>query len=271
MRSLVHEFIYVTTAQPNTTRVPEVTVDRRGLPGFMSRIVLTLAIFASASPLLSQGVTTSALTGFITSDEGTAIATARVVAVHIPSGTEYRAVVTSSGRYNLPNLRVGGPYRVTVSSIGYEPRTESDVNLGLGQSLRLDFRLKRQAVELAGVTVTGGRDEVLNAGRTGASTRVSELKVNTTPSIKRSTRDLTKLDPRSDGNFSFAGKNWLYNHISVDGSYFNNSFGLDDPAPGGQANAEPIPYDAVGELQVSLAPFDIRECGFTGANINTVT
>jgi len=121
------------------------------------------------------------------------------------------------------------------------------------------------------VTVVGERGEVLNAGRTGAALRVSEAKVAVTPSIKRSTRDLTKLDPRSDGNLSFAGENWLYNNISVDGSYFNNSFGLDDPAPGGQANAEPIPYDAVAELQVSLAPFDVREGGFTGANINTVT
>ena len=78
------------------------------------------------------------------------------------------------------------------------------------------------------------------------------------PSIKRSTRDLTRLDPRSDGNFSFAGRNWLYNNVSLDGSYFNNPFGLDDPAPGGQTNAEPVPYDAVEQVQVSLAPFDVR-------------
>ncbi|MEO2186241.1 MAG: TonB-dependent receptor, partial [bacterium] len=91
------------------------------------------------------------------------------------------------------------------------------------------------------------------------------------PSIKRSTRDLTRLDPRSDGNFSFGGRNWLYNNISLDGSYFNNPFGLDDPAPGGQANAEPVSMDAVEQVTVSIAPFDIREGGFTGAGINTVT
>jgi hypothetical protein len=121
------------------------------------------------------------------------------------------------------------------------------------------------------VQVTAERDEVLNSGRTGASLAVGPAKVALTPSIKRSTRDLTRLDPRSDGNMSFAGRNWLYNNISLDGSYFNNPFGLDDPAPGGQTNAEPVPYDAVAQLQVSLAPFDIREGGFTGANINTVT
>ncbi|MGK2963454.1 MAG: carboxypeptidase regulatory-like domain-containing protein, partial [Gemmatimonadaceae bacterium] len=235
------------------------------------RVVVTLALLASPSLLVAQGVTTASLTGIVTDEQGVPLSVANVVALHLPSGTQYRGVATSSGRYNLPNMRVGGPYRVTVTSLGYEPRSESDVNVGLGQSLRLDFRLKRQATELAGVTVTADRDEVLNAGRTGAATRVNELKAAVTPSIKRSTRDLTRLDPRSDGNMSFAGKNWLYNNISLDGSYFNNPFGLDDPAPGGQTNAEPVPYDAVAELQVSLAPFDVREGGFTGANINTVT
>ena len=152
----------------------------------------------------------------------------------MPTGTQYRAIVTSSGRYNLPNLRVGGPYRVTATSIGFEPKTESDITLALAQSSRVDFRLNRAAVNLQGVTVTAERDAVLNAGRTGASMTVSQLKVAVTPSIKRSTRDLTKLDPRSDGNMSFVGRNWLYNNISVDGSYFNNPFGLDDPLLAGR-------------------------------------
>src|SRR5205823_7670197 len=107
--------------------------------------------------------------------------------------------------------------------------------------------------------------------RTGAPTFVDPLQVPALPSIKRSTRDLTRLDPRSDGNMAFAGRNWLYNNISLDGSYFNNSFGLDDPAPGGQTNAEPVPFDAVEQVQVSLAPFDVRQGGFTGASISTVT
>lgn len=237
------------------------------------RLIAAAVILASV-PLDStraQGVTTSALTGTVTTNEGQPITSATVTAVHAPSGTQYRATVTSSGRYNLPNLRIGGPYKVTATSIGYEPRSENDITLALGQSSRVDFRLTRAAVTLQGVTVTAEKDALLNAGRTGASMTVSQLKVATTPSIKRSTRDLTRLDPRSDGNMSFVGRNWLYNNISVDGSYFNNPYGLDDPAPGGQSNAEPVPYDAVAELQVSLAPFDVREGGFTGANINTVT
>jgi hypothetical protein len=226
----------------------------------------------TARGLAAQGVTTAAMSGIVTTRDGSPLATANVVAIHQPSGTQYRAVARTGGAYNLPNLRVGGPYRVTVSLIGYRPAVRDTVFLDLGQDLRVDFQLERAAVQLQAVEVTGVRDdEVLNAARTGAATFVTPDQVEALPSIKRSTRDLTRLDPRSDGNFSFAGRNWLYNNVSLDGSYFNNPFGLDDPAPGGQTNAEPVPYDAVEQVQVSLAPFDVRQGGFTGANINTVT
>jgi hypothetical protein len=234
-------------------------------------LLLGVLLLLSPPLLLGQGVTTSALNGLISSEQGPPIVQANVVAVHVPSGTTYRALARAGGAYSIPNMRVGGPYRVTVTYIGYQPKTEEAVFLSLGQSFRLDFRLKPQAVQLAGLEVTATQDLVLNAGRTGAATFIDPTKVTLLPSIKRSTRDLIRLDPRSDGNFSFAGRNWLYNNISLDGSYFNNPYGLDDPAPGGQTSAEPVPYDAVEQVQVSIAPFDVREGGFTGANINTVT
>lgn len=126
-------------------------------------------------------------------------------------------------------------------------------------------------MKLGEITVSANKNAVLNSERTGAATFINPNEVQALPTIKRSIRDLTRLDPRSDGNFSFGGKNWLYNNYSVDGSYFNNPFGLDNPSPGGQSNAEPLPYDAVEQVQVSIAPYDVREGGFTGAGINTVT
>ncbi len=237
--------------------------------------LLPLLLFAVAmvtpSGLAAQGVTTSAIHGFVTGDDGKPLEDAVVAAVHLPSGTTYRTSVRTGGAYSLLNMRVGGPYRVTATMIGFQPKSQEDVQLSLGQTQRLDLALSAQAVELEEIAVTAERDVVLDAGRTGAATYITPQQVAVLPSIKRSTRDLTRLDPRSDGNFSFAGRNWLYNNVSLDGSYFNNPFGLDDPAPGGQTNAEPVPYDAVEQVQVSLAPFDVREGGFTGANINTVT
>ncbi len=236
--------------------------------------LLALAAFATwlaPTTLSAQGVTTAQLNGLVTDTSGAPLSDASVAAVHLPSGTSYRALSRSGGAYTIPNMRVGGPYRVTVTIIGYQPGTRDSIFLNLGQNLELDFRLVSRAVQLAAVQAVGEQNRVLNGGRTGAATFISPQEVTALPSIKRSTRDLTRLDPRSDGNFAFGGRNWLYNNISLDGSYFNNPFGLDDPAPGGQTNAEPVPYDAVEQVVVSLAPFDVRQGGFTGASINTVT
>src|SRR5262249_52763970 len=139
---------------------------------------------------------------------GTPIEGATVLAIHSPSGAQYRARSRSSGAYTLPNVRIGGPYRVTVTFIGVQPRTAEDVFLNLGENRRLDFRLIRVATQLTGTQIVASR--AIEAVRTGASTVVDTQQVVAMPSVKRSTRDLTRMDPRSDGNFSFAGRNWLY-------------------------------------------------------------
>lgn len=236
-------------------------------------LVCSLLILALSFPaaVVGQGITTASMSGVVSDEKGAALVGANVVAVYEPSGTQYGGVVRTGGLFDLLNLRVGGPYTVTVSFIGYRTAREDDIFVSLGQTVRLDFRLVQEAIEMEMIEVLAEQDEVLNSGRTGAATFVSPEQVAQLPSIKRSTRDITRLDPRSDGNFSFGGRNWLYNNISLDGSYFNNPFGLDDPAVGGQTNAEPVPYDAIEQIQVSIAPFDVREGGFTGAGINSVT
>ena len=221
--------------------------------------------------LFAQGVTTSGLSGLVSNQNNEPLVGANIVVAHEPSGTQYGTMVREGGVYTILNMRVGGPYTVTVSYIGYKKQTEENVFLSLGSATNANFQLVQETIEMEGVDITAVQDDVMNANRTGAATFVDGDLLAQMPTIKRSTRDLTRLDPRSDGNFSFGGRNWLYNNISLDGSYFNNPFGLDDPAPGGQANAEPVPFDAVEQVQVSVAPFDVREGGFTGAGINTVT
>jgi hypothetical protein len=235
-------------------------------------LILSFCLFASfEGTLYAQGVTTAAMSGLVTDTKGEALIGANVVVVHVPTGTQYGTAVRAGGAFNIPNMKVGGPYTISVSYVGYKAEKQENIYLGLGQTVRVDFKLAEEAVFLEGVEIVAEQDEVLNSDRTGAATFIKTEQVTQLPSIKRSTRDLTRLDPRSDGNFSFGGRNWLYNNISLDGSYFNNPFGLDDPAPGGQTNAEPVPFDAIEQVQVSIAPFDVREGGFTGANINSVT
>ena len=228
-------------------------------------------VISMISVLFPQGVTTATLNGVVYNTTGEPLIAANVIVLHEPSGTQYGASTSTDGRFYMPNLKVGGPYTVTVSYVGCTSEKKDNIYLSLGQKFNVEFEMKESSVEIGEVLVKAEQDPVLNSGRTGAKTSIDPRLVQELPSIKRSTRDLTRLDPRSDGNFSFGGKNWLFNNISLDGSYFNNPFGLDDPAPGGQANAEPVPYDAVEQVQVSIAPFDVREGGFTGAGINTVT
>ena len=237
----------------------------------MKQCLYLFTLIASISIISAQGLTTSGVNGYVKNQAGEALEGANVVATHTPSGTQYGVTSMNGGYYAIINMKVGGPYKISVSYIGYQDQDQSGVYLHLGQDARSDFSLSTEAIEMAGVDVTAEVDDVLNSDRTGAATYVGSDQVIQMPSIKRSTRDLTRLDPRSDGNFSFGGRNWLYNNISLDGSYFNNPFGLDDPAPGGQANAEPVSMDAVEQVTVSIAPFDVREGGFTGAGINTVT
>ena len=241
-----------------------------------ARVLLSLACaaFLITGTARAQGVTTASLSGFVADETGAPLVGANVVAVHEPSKTSYGATTRAGGAYTIANMRVGGPYTIVcfvTSRARFKPQALTGVTLSLGQALQLDFTLVPATGELEGVMVAAKEDEVFNADRTGAVTYVDPTEVARLPSITRSTRDLTRLDPRSDGNFSFAGRNWLYNNVTLDGSYFNNPFGLDDPAPGGQAGAEPVPYDAIEQVQVSLAPFDVREGGFTGASINQVT
>ncbi|MFT5142815.1 MAG: hypothetical protein ACI80V_002929 [Rhodothermales bacterium] len=246
----------------------------RTTPMERKQLLLLLALLGAGilvTPALGQGVTTGALNGLVLDTAGEPLPGANVIALHAPSGTRYGTAVRTGGQFNIPNMRVGGPYTVTVSFIGFQSAVQANVFVNLAQNLQLDFTLSEQVIQGGEIFVVAEIDDVMNSDRTGAATTISLEQVALMPSIKRSTRDLTRLDPRSDGNLSFGGRNWLYNNISLDGSYYNNPFGLDAPEPGGQSNAQPVPYDAIEQVQVSVAPFDVREGGFTGAGINQVT
>ncbi len=218
--------------------------------------------------VLAQGVTSASLNGTVVDEADEPLPGANVVAVHQPSGTQYGVATRTDGRFAFPAVRVGGPYTVTVTFVGYQQVERTGLQLRLGQERSLQFQLVPQAQELDEVVVSGESDP--NADRTGAATSVNQEQIDALPSISRSTQDFTRLTPQSDG-LSFGGRNTQYNNFSLDGSIFNNPYGLDSPVPGGQTSAQPVSLDAVEQVQVSIAPFDVREGGFTGAGVNTVT
>jgi len=233
--------------------------------------ILTFILSVFFVGITFSQVTTSSIKGVISDENNAELPGANVVAVHNPTGTTYGAAANIDGRFNLLNMRVGGPYTVTVSYVGYQDQVYTDVFLDLGKSENISVGLTPDSQLLDAVIVQGSSTRgVFSKGRTGAETNVGANELRNLPSITRSASDYTRLEPTAS-NGSFAGRNDQYNNFSLDGAIFNNPFGLDAATPGGQTDAQPVSLDAIDQIQVSTAPYDVTQAGFTGANVNAVT
>lgn len=232
-------------------------------------LVTMLALPAIAT---AQGVTTSSIRATVTDPAGAAVTDVRVTAVHTPSGTAYSAVTRADGRATIPGMRVGGPYRVTAAAIGFTPSVKDNVYLQLGVASDLAFTTRRQAVTLAELNVSVEQDAIFSSERSGAATSVSKEVFTALPTISRGIETFTRLSPQASGT-SFVGQDNRLNNITVDGSFFNNSFGLGNggTSPGGRTGVAPISIDAIEQVQVNVAPFDVKQGNFAGAGVNTVT
>ncbi|HYH13568.1 MAG TPA: TonB-dependent receptor, partial [Flavisolibacter sp.] len=228
-------------------------------------LLLTLA-FLSGQVLFAQ-VTTSSVSGQVKSGANEPLVGATIVLTHEPTGTVYRAVSRSAGRFDVQNITPGGPYNIRVSFVGFGEFTRGDINVPLGERFEVLAELTTASQQLQDVTVTARRSAT---ERTGASTNISRRQIQNLPNIGRSITSLTRNTPQSNGN-SFAGMNYRYNNITIDGALFNNNFGRsgDGQIPGGGISA--ISIDALDQVQVNIAPYDVRQAGFVGAGINAVT
>lgn len=233
-------------------------------------IVFLVAAVGFFQNAYSQVVTTSSMYGTVTDDKGEALPGANIIAIHVPSGTQYGTSTRADGKFNITGMRVGGPYKVTVSFVGYNSQSIENLYLELGQNLKVDFKLSESAIQLGDITVVAERDAIIRSDRTGTSTTVRRESIETLPTISRRIEDLTRLTPQVGRNMTFAGMDNRFNNITVDGSYFNNSFGLAG-LPGDRTGVSPISLDAIEQIQVNISPFDVRNGNFVGAGVNTVT
>lgn len=234
----------------------------------MKKLLVLSFVFLSLS-VVSQ-VTTSKIKGTVTDSQGEPLFGANIVVLHEPTGTVSGAVAQDNGKYTIPNLRVGGPYKVTFSYVGFKAQEVTNIFLTLGKTTNIDGTLAEDGEQLDEIVISSTRSKVFNNDRTGAQTSVSAVQLKTLPTISRSAADFTRLEPTASGN-SFGGRNDQYNNFSLDGSIFNNPFGLDAATPGGQTGAQPISLDAIEQISVSVAPYDVTQSGFTGASVNAVT
>ncbi len=226
---------------------------------------IILAMFLMGFATVTAQVTTSGVQGVMVSAAG-----GTVKATHVPTGTVYSGTINSSGSFTLSNMRVGGPYKIEITKGNEQPIVYDDVYLELGQPFVLNQNNADnvKTTEITEVVISGVRKASTN--KTGAATNVGQKQIQELPQTSRSITEFTRLTPQANGN-SFAGRDNRYNNLQIDGANFNNGFGLSsNPLPGG-GTSQPISLDAIQEISVNIAPFDVTQSGFTGAGINAVT
>ncbi len=224
------------------------------------------ALMSLTAAVVNAQVTTSAMSGHVSDELGEDVISALVRVVHQPSGTTYSAITNADGRWAIQGMRVGGPYEVEITYIGYADRTIEDITLQLGETYNINVSLSEDVTELGEVVVTGTRSKFA-AEKTGATTNISNAQMMSLPTVSRNISDITRVSPYANG-MGFAGGDGRSTNFTLDGANLNNNFGLSSTLPGG---GMPISMDALDEVQVVVTPFDVRQTNFIGGGINAVT
>ena len=238
----------------------------------MKKLTILIGLLIFSSMLFAQ-VTTSSISGRIINTKGETLPGATVVAVHIPSNTLYGSVSNDKGSYSIQGMRVGGPYKITISYVGYANTEFDNVQLSLGESSTYNATLEESSAQLGAVVISATGMKNTSGG---AASNFKQTQIASTPTVDRNIYDVAKLSPLVSvskiGGISVAGSNNRYNSFQIDGMVSNDVFGLAGSGTnGGQTGANPVSLDAIQEIQVLISPFDVRQGGFTGGGINAIT
>lgn len=238
-------------------------------------LILVVLMFAS-SGVYAQGNTTSSISGNVNDKDSQTLPGASILATHTPSGTRYTASTDGNGNFRISNMRVGGPYQILITFVGFKTFEGNDVYLQLGETKDFKVVLQEESNELQEVVVRTSRDNTFNSQRTGAQTVINLDKIKALPSLSRNISDFARLTPqaqlRGDDVLSIGGQNNRFNAIYIDGAVSNDVFGLAaNGTNGGQTGVSPISIDAIEQFQVSVSPFDVKLSGFAGGAISAIT
>ncbi|MBQ9583219.1 MAG: TonB-dependent receptor [Bacteroidales bacterium] len=234
-------------------------------------LLLSLAAMLFVVPAIAQ-VTTSSISGHVTDKVG-AVEGVAVFAVYEPTATTYYALTDKNGNFRISNVTAGGPYTVKFELLGYREVINQNVYAPLAETTVVDAKLEDEALNLeAAVFVADANESGMNIKRSGAGTSVSLKTMENLPtSTGRSINDVLRLTPQATttvGGFAVGGGNYRSSYITVDGAAFNNAFGIGSNLPAG---GSPISLDAIEQMSINITPYDVRQGGFTGAAVNSVT
>ncbi|RTY76191.1 carboxypeptidase regulatory-like domain-containing protein [Flavobacterium sp. LS1R10] len=241
------------------------------------KLFFALALLFCANPnLYAQGNTNSSVSGNVYDNDSQTLPGASILAVHTPSGSRYTASTDGTGNFSISNMRVGGPYKITITYVGFRNHEENEIYLQLGENKTFKIALAEESNQLKEVVVRSARDNTFNSQRTGAQTVINSDKINSLPSLSRNISDFARLTPqaqiRGDDQLSIGGQNNRFNAIYIDGAVSNDVFGLAaNGTNGGQTGVSPISVDAIEQFQVSVAPYDVKLSGFAGGAISAIT
>lgn len=245
---------------------------------WLGMIMAFFLLFTLPASLLAQE-TSGAITGQVTDAEGGSVPGASIEAVHTPSGTKYSLSSDKDGRFTINNMRIGGPYRVRVSMVGMQQDTREDIYVRLGAAQQLLFVLGSSTQTMNEIMITA-RARKQSADTYGAGKSISGEQIRNMPTASRSITDITRLTPQGSRDNSFGGTNFRYNNVTIDGAINNDAIGF-SPSLGGQTGTSgmagsstrtnPISIDAIQDVQVYLAPYDVKIGNFTGGSVNAVT
>lgn len=243
-------------------------------------VCVALVLLGCVHPASAQNVTTGTITGVVSDQQGGVLPGATVTATHEPTGTSYEGVTQGDGRFSLLNVRVGGPYQVVVALGGFRSETINAVTVTLGESTELPVMMVLQTVSEV-IQVTAESIPLFTASKAGTSDNVATEVIETLPTINRSIQDFARVSPHfvqyafngDPSALSVAGRNTRYNNLQIDGAVNNDLFSIAASAgtPGGSAETQPISLDAIQELQLVVAPYDVRQGSFSGGGVNAIT
>ncbi|MEO7984102.1 MAG: carboxypeptidase regulatory-like domain-containing protein, partial [Bacteroidota bacterium] len=237
-------------------------------------------LFFNVSPVWSQE-TNSYVSGRVLSDKKETFVAATVTVIHEPTQNRYISLTRNDGYFHFFNLKPGGPYSIIISYVGYKTLKEINLYINLnsdhfaapGKTGSCDFILEKKSDTLEGIIINSNN---LNKTKNGAETNISYSTLQSLPSVSRSFQDFIRLVPQAkvtgDGVMSLAGQNNRFNAFFIDGANNNDILGLSaNGTNGGQTGSPPVSIEAIEEIKVLLAPYDVQYGNFTGGSINAIT
>ncbi len=237
--------------------------------------IVTAALLFSLPVAANAQATSGSVRGTVATQEGQPQAGATVTVTDTRTSSVRQGTTDAQGVFSVSGLAIGGPFEITVEAEDYKTARVTDVFTSLSEAATFNIVLESGQIEE--IVVTGSADFAATRLAVGPSASFNIDMLQAAPAINRNITDVIRMDSRifvdeSRGDINAvqcAGKNSRFNSLTVDGVRLNDGFGLN--ANGYPTERMPFSFDAINEVAVELAPFDVQYGGFSACNINAVT